>query len=41
MALYQADIAVRDSLGDGGPGADYRAGGLVPDLSYGGGVVLD
>ncbi len=25
MAMYQADIAVRDILGEGGPGADYRA----------------
>ena len=25
MAMYQADIAVRDILGQGGPGADYRA----------------
>jgi pyruvate/2-oxoglutarate dehydrogenase complex dihydrolipoamide dehydrogenase (E3) component len=25
MAMYEADIAVRDILGQGGPGADYRA----------------
>jgi len=25
MAMYEADIAVRDILGEGGPGADYRA----------------
>jgi pyruvate/2-oxoglutarate dehydrogenase complex dihydrolipoamide dehydrogenase (E3) component len=25
MAMYQADIAVRDILGQGGPGADYNA----------------
>jgi pyruvate/2-oxoglutarate dehydrogenase complex dihydrolipoamide dehydrogenase (E3) component len=25
MAFYEADIAVRDILGQGGPGADYRA----------------
>ena len=25
MAIYEADIAVRDILGQGGPGADYRA----------------
>ncbi|GLW34093.1 dihydrolipoyl dehydrogenase family protein [Actinoplanes regularis] len=25
MAMYEADIAVRDLLGQGGPGADYRA----------------
>jgi pyruvate/2-oxoglutarate dehydrogenase complex dihydrolipoamide dehydrogenase (E3) component len=25
LAMYQADIAVRDILGQGGPGADYRA----------------
>jgi pyruvate/2-oxoglutarate dehydrogenase complex dihydrolipoamide dehydrogenase (E3) component len=25
MAMYQADIAVRDILGQGGPAADYRA----------------
>ena len=25
MAFYEADIAVRDILGEGGPGADYRA----------------
>lgn len=24
MAMYQADIAVRDILGTGGPGAGYR-----------------
>jgi pyruvate/2-oxoglutarate dehydrogenase complex dihydrolipoamide dehydrogenase (E3) component len=25
MAFYEADVAVRDILGQGGPGADYRA----------------
>jgi pyruvate/2-oxoglutarate dehydrogenase complex dihydrolipoamide dehydrogenase (E3) component len=25
IAMYQADIVVRDILGQGGPGADYRA----------------
>jgi pyruvate/2-oxoglutarate dehydrogenase complex dihydrolipoamide dehydrogenase (E3) component len=25
MAMYEADVAVRDILGQGGPGADYRA----------------
>ena len=25
MAMYEADIAVRDILGQGGPAADYRA----------------
>jgi pyruvate/2-oxoglutarate dehydrogenase complex dihydrolipoamide dehydrogenase (E3) component len=25
MAMYEADVAVRDILGEGGPGADYRA----------------
>jgi pyruvate/2-oxoglutarate dehydrogenase complex dihydrolipoamide dehydrogenase (E3) component len=25
MAMYEADIAIRDILGQGGPGADYRA----------------
>jgi pyruvate/2-oxoglutarate dehydrogenase complex dihydrolipoamide dehydrogenase (E3) component len=25
MAMYEADIAVRDILGEGGPAADYRA----------------
>jgi pyruvate/2-oxoglutarate dehydrogenase complex dihydrolipoamide dehydrogenase (E3) component len=25
MAMYEADVAVRDILGAGGPGADYRA----------------
>jgi pyruvate/2-oxoglutarate dehydrogenase complex dihydrolipoamide dehydrogenase (E3) component len=29
MALYQADIAVRDILGAGGPAADYRAAPAV------------
>ena len=31
MAMYQADIAVRDILGTGGPGADYRA---VPGVTF-------
>jgi pyruvate/2-oxoglutarate dehydrogenase complex dihydrolipoamide dehydrogenase (E3) component len=31
MAMYQADIAVRDILGTGGPGADYRA---VPAVTF-------
>lgn len=31
MAMYQADVAVRDILGAGGPGADYRA---VPGVTF-------
>lgn len=31
MAMYQADVAVRDILGVGGPGADYRA---VPGVTF-------
>jgi pyruvate/2-oxoglutarate dehydrogenase complex dihydrolipoamide dehydrogenase (E3) component len=31
MAMYQADIAVRDILGTGGPGADYRA---IPGVTF-------
>ncbi|WP_412539168.1 NAD(P)/FAD-dependent oxidoreductase [Longispora sp. K20-0274] len=31
MAMYQADIAVRDILGQGGPAADYRA---VPRVTF-------
>lgn len=31
MAIYHADIAVRDLLGDGGPAADYRA---VPRVTF-------
>lgn len=31
MAMYQADIVVRDILGQGGPGADYRA---VPRVTF-------
>jgi pyruvate/2-oxoglutarate dehydrogenase complex dihydrolipoamide dehydrogenase (E3) component len=31
LAMYQADIAVRDILGTGGPGADYRA---VPAVTF-------
>jgi pyruvate/2-oxoglutarate dehydrogenase complex dihydrolipoamide dehydrogenase (E3) component len=31
MAMYQADIAVRDILGTGGPAADYRA---VPAVTF-------
>jgi pyruvate/2-oxoglutarate dehydrogenase complex dihydrolipoamide dehydrogenase (E3) component len=31
MAMYQADIAVRDILGIGGPAADYRA---VPAVTF-------
>jgi pyruvate/2-oxoglutarate dehydrogenase complex dihydrolipoamide dehydrogenase (E3) component len=31
MSMYQADIAVRDILGQGGPGADYRA---VPRVTF-------
>ena len=31
MAMYQAGVAVRDILGTGGPGADYRA---VPGVTF-------
>jgi pyruvate/2-oxoglutarate dehydrogenase complex dihydrolipoamide dehydrogenase (E3) component len=31
MAMYQADVAVRDLLGAGGPAADYRA---VPGVTF-------
>ncbi len=31
MSMYQADIVVRDILGQGGPGADYRA---VPRVTF-------
>ncbi len=31
MAMYQADVAARDILGAGGPGADYRA---VPGVTF-------
>jgi pyruvate/2-oxoglutarate dehydrogenase complex dihydrolipoamide dehydrogenase (E3) component len=31
MAIYQADIAVRDILDTGGPAADYRA---VPGVTF-------
>lgn len=31
IAMWQADIAVRDILGEGGPGADYRA---VPRVTF-------
>ncbi len=31
LAMYEADIAVRDILGQGGPGADYRA---IPRVTF-------